>query len=138
MVESSPTVRTRPTSPHVQVWRWHLTMAASILHRVTGLGLYLGVLLLTGWAVALAGGPGAFASYAGLLSCWPSRILLVLVTLSAFFHLANGIRHLAWDVGLGFRPKTAGLTAAIALGFAVLATAMFWWRLSVYGVFAHG
>jgi succinate dehydrogenase / fumarate reductase cytochrome b subunit len=95
MVEGSPTVGTRPTSPHVQVWRWHLTMAASILHRVTGLGLYLGVLLLTGWAMALAGGPGAFASYAALLACWPSRILLMLVTLSGFFHLANGIRHLA-------------------------------------------
>jgi succinate dehydrogenase / fumarate reductase cytochrome b subunit len=137
MVESSPTVRARPTSPHLQVWRWHLTMTASILHRVTGMGLYLGVLILVGWALTLAEGRAAFTSYSALFAAWPGRILLMLVTLSAFFHLANGIRHLAWDVGLGFKPKTAGLTAAIALGFAILATAMFWWRMSAFGAFAH-
>jgi succinate dehydrogenase / fumarate reductase, cytochrome b subunit len=138
MVEGSPTVKARPTSPHLQVWRWHLTMAASILHRLTGMGLYLGVLILVGWALALAQGREAFDGYGALFAAWPGRLLLMLVTLSAFFHLANGIRHLAWDVGFGFKPKTAGVTAAIALGFAILATAMFWWRMSVFGAFAHG
>jgi succinate dehydrogenase / fumarate reductase cytochrome b subunit len=58
----------RPTSPHLQVWRWHITMAASILHRATGVALYVGALILAGWAVALARGPGAFSVYRLLLA----------------------------------------------------------------------
>ena len=130
--------KARPLSPHWQIWRWHATMAASILHRVTGLLLYLGLLVLTGWALALAEGRTAFDGYAALLMSAPGLALLFLVTLSAFFHLANGIRHLAWDLGFGFRPKTADATAWVALGFGLLATLAFWWRLSSLGVFHHG
>jgi succinate dehydrogenase / fumarate reductase cytochrome b subunit len=128
----------RPLSPHVQVWRWHLTMAVSILHRLTGMFLYLGALLLAGWAVALAEGREAFGAYTGVFLAWPGRIVLMLVTLSGFFHLANGVRHLAWDVGAGFKPRTADATAAIVVVFAILAAGAFWWRLSAYGAFAHG
>jgi succinate dehydrogenase / fumarate reductase cytochrome b subunit len=128
----------RPLSPHVQVWRWHLTMAVSILHRLTGMFLYLGALLLAGWAVALAEGRQAFAAFTGVFLAWPGRLVLMLVTLSGFFHLANGVRHLFWDVGKGFQPRTADRTAAIVVVFAVLATAMFWWRLADFGAWAHG
>jgi succinate dehydrogenase / fumarate reductase cytochrome b subunit len=130
--------KARPLSPHVQIWRWHVTMTASILHRVTGLFLYLGLLVLAGWALALAEGRSAFDAYAALLKSAPGLALLFLVTLSGFFHLANGIRHLAWDLGFGFKLKTANATALIALLFGLAATITFWWRLSAYGVFAHG
>ena len=130
--------KARPLSPHVQIWRWHVTMAVSIMHRVTGLLLYLGLLILTGWALALAQGPGPFDACAKLMMSPLGLALLFLVTLAGFFHLANGIRHLAWDLGFGFRLKTADVTAFVVLGFALLATLAFWWRLSVYGLFHHG
>jgi succinate dehydrogenase / fumarate reductase cytochrome b subunit len=137
MVESSPNLRARPTSPHLQVWRWHITMTASILHRFAGMALYLGTLLLALWALSLAQGRGAFDAYTHLIGAWPGRVLLVAITLSVFFHLANGLRHLAWDLDKGFKIKTADLTALIAFIFAVAATAAFWWRLAALGVFAH-
>ncbi|HEY1447469.1 MAG TPA: succinate dehydrogenase, cytochrome b556 subunit [Caulobacteraceae bacterium] len=133
MVESA-----RPLSPHVQIWRWHVTMTASILHRAAGLLLYFGLLILAGWALALGEGRTAFAAWSGLMSSWPGLALWFLITLSGFFHLANGIRHLAWDIGFGFKPKTADVTALIALGFAIVATVGFWLRLSAFGVFDHG
>lgn len=130
--------KARPLSPNWQNWRWHVTMTASILHRLAGILLYLGLLVLAGWVLALAEGRPAFDAYAALLMSVPGLALLFLVTLSGFFHLANGIRHLAWDLGFGFRLKTADATAWVALGFGLLATAAFWGRLSGLGVFHHG
>ncbi|MGH7017468.1 MAG: succinate dehydrogenase, cytochrome b556 subunit [Caulobacteraceae bacterium] len=121
----------RPISPGLGVWRWHLTMAASILNRATGAGLYLAFLVLAGWAVALALGPGPFAAYAGAFGSVPGRIALILLTLAAFFHLAAGIRHLLWDFGQGFAPAAATTSAWIAFLFAGLATAGAWaWAAS--------
>jgi succinate dehydrogenase / fumarate reductase cytochrome b subunit len=130
--------KARPLSPHVQIWRWHVTMAVSILHRVTGLLLYLGLLILAGWALALAQGGAPFNAYVGLMASPLGLALMFLVTLAGFFHLANGIRHLAWDLGFGFKPRTADITALVVLGFALAATLAFWWRLSAYGLFHHG
>jgi succinate dehydrogenase / fumarate reductase cytochrome b subunit len=130
--------KARPLSPHLQIWRWHVTLAASILHRVAGMLLYLGLLVLAGWALALAQGPGPFAAYAHLLMSAPGLALLFLITLAGFFHLANGLRHLAWDLGFGFKLKAADATAWVALGFGLLATVAFWWRLSSLWVSHHG
>ncbi len=116
----------RPLSPHILAWRWHITMAASILHRLTGAALYVGALLLVGWALALAAGPGPYATYAGLLGSPLGLIVLGGLTLCLFYHLANGIRHLVWDFGRGYAPKTADATAWLVIGFAVIATAALW------------
>src|ERR1700761_1924555 len=86
----------RPMSPHLQVWRWHITMATSILHRATGIALYVGALILAGWAVALAMGPDAFATYRALLGNPLGQLVLFGLTVSLFYHLANGVRHLFW------------------------------------------
>ena len=126
MAESSPGVRPRPLSPHLQVWRWHVTMAASILHRATGVALYAGALILAGWALALASGPADYGDYMGVLGSIPGRIVLFGVTVSAFFHMANGVRHLFWDAGEGFEPRTADLTAWIAFAFGLVAAAAVW------------
>jgi succinate dehydrogenase / fumarate reductase cytochrome b subunit len=112
-------------------------MVASILHRATGMLLYLGALVLAGWVLALAQGSAAFDVYVSLLMSLPGLALLFLVTLSAFFHLANGIRHLAWDLGFGFKPATANVSAIIALVFGLVATIAFWLRLSALGVLPH-
>ena len=115
----------RPTSPYM-VWRWHLTMAASILHRTTGVALYVGALLAAAWATCLASGPVAFEAYRGFLASPLGLLIMVGLTFSAFYHLANGVRHLFWDAGSGFEPRLATATAAGAIAFAVVATAAVW------------
>ena len=137
MAESSRPTTERPLSPHLQVWRWHVTLAVSIAHRFAGIGLYLGLLLIAGWALAVADGPAAFDTYAGLLASPVGLAVLFLITLAAFFHMANGIRHRVWDLGFGFKPKTADFTALVVIAFAVLATIAFWFRMAAFGAFAH-
>lgn len=135
MAEASPGVRPRPLSPFM-IWRWHVTMAASILHRAAGVALYVGALILAGWAFALASGPDAYAAYKGLLGSIPGKVVLFGITVAVFFHLANGVRHLAWDLGQGFQPKTANATAVIAYAFAIAAAALVWAAAFAMGALA--
>lgn len=132
MAEASPSARTRPLSPFL-IWRWHVTMAASILHRATGVALYGGALILVGWALALASGPGGYVGYMSLLASIPGRIVLFGVTVSVFFHMANGIRHLFWDAGKGFTLRTADRTAWIALTLGLVAAIAVWAMPLMFG-----
>jgi succinate dehydrogenase / fumarate reductase cytochrome b subunit len=132
MADASRAARPRPLSPHVQIWRWHITMVCSILHRVTGLALYGGALILMAFAVSLASGPDAYATFRGVLGSLLGKIVLFLLTVSVFYHLANGVRHLVWDAGKGFQPKTADQTAFLAIGFALVAAVALW----VFAAFA--
>jgi len=116
----------RPLSPHMSIWRWHVTMATSILHRATGMALYAGALIIAGWAVALASGPDAFDAYRALLASPLGLLVLFGLTFSLFYHLANGVRHLFWDSGRGFDPKTADMTGWAAIAFGVVATVLIW------------
>jgi succinate dehydrogenase / fumarate reductase cytochrome b subunit len=113
-------------SPHLQVWRWHVTMLTSILTRATGVALYVGALILAGWAVALALGEDAFIAYTGMLGTPLGLLVMFGLTLALYFHLAAGIRHLFWDAGTGLAPKTADLTGVASIGFAVVATIATW------------
>ena len=124
MVEQAPP--SRPVSPHLWIWRWHLTMAASIGHRAAGVALYIGILILVGWVFALDSGPDAYAAYSGVLASPIGLIVLFLVTLALFFHLANGLRHLFWDVGKGFGLKAANASAVAAFVFAAIAAVVLW------------
>ena len=92
----------RPLSPHLQVYRPQLTSILSITHRLSGVGLSLGTLLLVYWLAAAAAGPEAFESAQSFIGSFLGRLLLFGWTIGLFFHLCNGIRHLFWDVGLGF------------------------------------
>ena len=129
----TPKASDRPMSPYVTVWRWHLTMATSILHRFTGIALYGAALILAGWALALAAGPGAYDSFRLILGSPLGKLALIAITLSLFFHLANGVRHLVWDFGAGFLPKTADMTAAAVIVFAVAATIGVWTAAGLMG-----
>lgn len=126
MTEANRSVRERPRSPHVQVWRWHVTMLTSILHRVTGCGLYGAALLAAIWAITLAAGYEAYATYMGLLASPIGKAALFLITLSVFFHLAHGIRHLVWDAGKAFEIKLSNTIAWAEIVFAVVATVAVW------------
>lgn len=97
----------RPLSPHLQIYRWQYTSVLSILHRITGVGLAVGTLLLVYWLVATAAGPDAFATAQAFIGSILGRVLLFGWTVALFYHLANGIRHLLWDAGRGFELRTA-------------------------------
>ena len=112
--------KARPLSPHMQIWRWTITMAASITHRVTGGALAGGMLFLVWWLIAAASGPAAYAVFATVAAPPIGQVILFGLLWSLAFHLLNGIRHLAWDLGYGFNLPTARLTAALVYGLSVL------------------
>ena len=121
-----PNGRARPLSPHLQVWRWHVTMAASILNRMTGGALSVGAVVVFAWLAALAIGPEAYALFTGWMSTPIGLFVWFGLTLALCLHLAGGIRHLIWDAGRGLSPKTAdALSRASMIGGVVMALA-FW------------
>jgi succinate dehydrogenase / fumarate reductase cytochrome b subunit len=106
-------------SPHLQIYRLQLTSGLSILHRFTGIALSLGAVALVLWLLAAASGPEDFAAAQAWAGCWVGRLFLFGWSFAFFYHLANGIRHLAWDAGFGF-----SLKAAYASGWTVVAAAV--------------
>ena len=95
-------VQQRPLSPHLQVYRWQITMVMSILHRATGVALTAGALCLAWWLLALAAGGEQYAHASALVASPFGLLMLFAFSLSLVYHLLNGLRHLMWDVGWGF------------------------------------
>ena len=116
----------RPLSPHLQVYRFQWTMALSILHRITGVALAVGTLLLVWWLAAAASGPEAFATVQGFIGSILGLWLLFGWTLALFYHLCNGIRHLFWDAGYGFELDVAYRSGLAVLGASVALTLISW------------
>ena len=117
----------RPMSPHLQVWKWHWTMATSIFHRVTGVGNYIGALLISAWIIALAAGPEAYGFVEGVMLHPVGQILLFFWLLSLVFHLVNGIRFLVWDgPKVGFEPKTASRVSIFNIAVSIVFAATIW------------
>ena len=112
--------RPRPLSPFLTIYRWPVTMATSITHRVTGIGLALGSVVLAWWLVAIASGPETYAAFNALAGSWIGLIALFGFAWSLAYHLLNGIRHLAWDTGYGFNVKTADATGWFVIILSVL------------------
>ena len=94
--------RERPLSPHLQVYRWQITMTMSILHRATGIALTAGAFGLAWWLLAMAAGGEQATQAAACLASPFGRIVLFGFSASLVYHLLNGIRHLLWDAGWGF------------------------------------
>lgn len=116
----------RPLSPHLQIFRPVLTMTMSILHRITGAGLYFGSLLLAWWLLAAASGPNAFATAQWFMSSILGRLILFGFTWALIHHMLGGVRHLIWDTGRGFeKAEREWLTrASLYGGFAL--TLLLW------------
>ena len=117
MADQKP--HSRPLSPHLQIYRWPVTMATSITHRMTGMALSAGTLLLAWWLIATASGPEAFAAFQTLAASPIGEIVLLGFVWSLAFHLLNGIRHLAWDLGYGFDLHTANRTGILVITLSV-------------------
>lgn len=116
----------RPLSPHLSIYRWPVTMAASIAHRATGMILAAGFLLFAWWLLALSTGPAAYADFLLLAASLPGQLLAVAWTAAFFYHLCNGIRHLAWDLGYGFELAVANASAWAVFAATAVLTAGFW------------
>jgi succinate dehydrogenase / fumarate reductase cytochrome b subunit len=126
MSDAAKAPRERPLSPHLQVWRWHITMATSIAHRATGVALYVGALIAAAWAICLAAGPDAYAGFKAVMGSPIGLLVMFGLTVSFFYHLANGIRHLVWDTGHGFDLKSANASAVFVFAFTAAATIAIW------------
>ena len=118
--------RERPLSPHLQVYRWQITMTMSILHRATGVAITVGAFGLAWWLMAVAAGDETYRDAAECLASPLGLVALAGFSLSLVYHLLNGIRHLSWDAGWGFEiPQfyASGWTVAI---LTVVLTALVW------------
>ena len=120
----------RPLSPHLSIYRWPITMALSILHRMTGVALSLGFVALAVWLFDIASGADAYAMFIKYVDTWIGKLLLVGWSFAFFYHLSNGVRHLYWDTGRGLEKEQASLSAWLVLVVAAALTAVFWWVAS--------
>lgn len=116
----------RPLSPHLSIYRWPVTMTLSILHRITGVALSLGLVVLAWWLTAAAGGDAGYRLFSEFMGSWFGQLLMIGWSAAFFLHLANGIRHLVWDLGFGFEIATANASAWFVLALTVVMTAAFW------------
>lgn len=116
----------RPLSPHLQIWRWHVTMLASILHRVSGVGLYLGAFVVTAWMACAASGPEAYGMFAHAGASLVGLAVWIGFSWAVFYHLVSGVRHLIWDTGAALTRKSASALAVLSIWASIIATAAFW------------
>ena len=115
MASDPPARRDRPLSPHLQVYKPQWTSVLSILHRITGVALAVGTLLLVWWLVAAASSTAYFAYVQGIMASWPGIVLLIGWAFALYYHLCNGIRHLFWDAGIGLELGPARLSGTIVV-----------------------
>ncbi len=120
----------RPLSPHLSIYRWPITMVLSILHRMTGIALSLGFVMLAVWLFDVASGPDAYAVFQKYMNTLVGQLLLIGWSFAFFYHLSNGVRHLYWDTGRGLEKEQATRSAWLTLIMAVALTAVFWWVAS--------
>ena len=115
-----------PLSPHLQIYRPQITSILSILHRLTGIALGVGTLVLAWWLIAAAIGPEAYGNVQWFLSSWFGTFILLGFTFCLFYHLCNGIRHLGWDMGWGLELATLHITSWIVITAAIVLTLLSW------------
>lgn len=120
----------RPLSPHLSIYRWPITMATSILHRATGVGLAVGFVVFVAWLFDAASGPDAYSTFLGAMESTVGCVLLIGWSYAFFYHLSNGVRHLVWDTGRGLEKEQATASAWFVIVASVVLTAAFWWVAS--------
>ena len=123
---TQPNGRARPLSPHLQVWRWHITMAASILFRVTIGAATVGAVLLLAWIAAVAAGPEAYAKVAACSASPFGLFIWFGLSLVVFSFLLNGARHLINDTGHGLSIPAANLMSHVAVWGPIVLTIVIW------------
>ena len=116
----------RPLSPHLQIYRPMLTMMMSIVHRITGIALYFGTVIVAWWLLAAASGPAGYAKFEWFAGSIIGRLILFGYTWALIHHALGGVRHLIWDTGHGFGPNEREWLAAANLIGSIAITVILW------------
>jgi succinate dehydrogenase / fumarate reductase cytochrome b subunit len=116
----------RPLSPHLQVYRFMLTMMMSIVHRITGVALYMGAILLVWWLTAAATSDGYFDLVQTIFGSWFGMLVLFGFTWALVHHTLGGLTHLLWDTGRGFGLAAIELQAKARIIASVAITVLLW------------
>lgn len=116
----------RPLSPHLQVYRPQITSVLSILHRMTGLGLVFGLVLLTCWLVSISVSESAFHGFQAIVGSFIGRVVLFGLLFALWYHLLNGIRHLFWDAGKGIDMKSVRWSGWLTVAGALFLSMGLW------------
>lgn len=124
------TISKRPLSPHLQVWKWTLTMTMSILHRATGVANTVGLLVIVWWLLAAATGPEAYDTFMVFATSMIGKVMFVGWTFAIYLHMLGGIRHLIMDTGRLLDIKTSNMAVLFIWASAVVLTAVTWLTIS--------
>ena len=115
-----------PLSPHLQIYRWHISSLLSIAHRISGVINLLALILIFFWLIALILGEGSYESFLLTINSFFGKFILIGFVWSMCFHILSGIRHLVWDLGYGFEIKTANISGIIVIISSLVLTIIFW------------
>ena len=115
-----------PLSPHLQIYRWHISSLLSITHRISGVINLLALILIFFWLIFLSLGENNYQSFLLIIYSFIGKFILIGFTWSMSFHLLSGIRHLVWDLGYGFEIRTANITGVIVIISSLALTIIFW------------
>ena len=115
-----------PLSPHLQIYKWHISSLLSITHRISGVINLLALILIFFWLIALSLGESNYESFLLIINSFFGKFILIGFAWSMNFHLLSGIRHLVWDLGYGYEIKTANISGIIVIIFSLTLTIIFW------------
>ena len=115
-----------PLSPHLQIYRWHISSLISITHRISGVINLLSLILIFFWLIVLSFGETNYELFLLIINSFFGKFILIGFTWSMSFHILSGIRHLAWDLGYGFEIKTANISGIIVIICSLVLTIIFW------------
>ena len=115
-----------PLSPHLQIYKWHISSLLSITHRISGIINLLALIVIFFWLIILTLGENKYESFLLVMNSFFGKFMLIGFTWSMSFHLLSGIRHLAWDFGYGFEIKTANFSGVVVIISSLVLTIIFW------------
>ena len=115
-----------PISPHLQIYRWHISSLLSITHRISGVINLLALILIFFWLLILSFGESNYELFLIVINSFFGKFILIGFTWSMCFHILSGVRHLVWDMGYGFEIKTANISGIILIIFSLVLTIVFW------------
>tara|TARA_B100000686_G_scaffold58104_1_gene62374 strand:- start:128 stop:514 length:387 start_codon:yes stop_codon:yes gene_type:complete len=115
-----------PLSPHLQIYRWHISSLLSITHRIVGVINLLALILIFFWLLTLSFDESNYELFLLIINSFFGKFILIGFTWSMIFHLLSGIRHLVWDLGYGFEIQTANISGIIVIIFSLVLTIIFW------------
>ena len=115
-----------PISPHLQIYRWHISSLLSITHRIVGIANLLALILIFFWFLVLSLGESNYELFLIAINSFLGKFILIGFSWSMSFHIFSGLRHLAWDMGYGFETKTANISGILVIISSLALTVIFW------------